>query len=223
VALTPPLLEAKNLFRFFHSGDDETLALQGVSLTVSAGELVVVTGPAGSGKSTLLACMAGLDDPDGGSVWVEGTRLSRRPEAERTALRLRTIGMLFQSGNLFEHLTVCQNLALVQRLAGAEEPERIDSLLTWVGLRGRRAAYPSQLSGGEAARAGLAVALANRPRLVLADEPTGEVDSLTEQRLLDLFRAFVRDGAGAVIVTHSPSVTAAADRRVSLLDGRLVG
>jgi putative ABC transport system ATP-binding protein len=216
------LLEAKSLYRFFHSGDDETLALKGVSMSVTAGELVVVTGPAGSGKSTLLACLAGLDDPDGGSVWIEGARLSRRPEAERSAIRSRTIGMLYQSGNLFEHLTVRQNVALPQRLLGATDPTHIDSVLTWLGLLGRQDAFPSQLSGGEAARAGLAVALANRPRLVLADEPTGEVDSTSEMRLLDRLRGLVEDGAGVLVVTHSTMVTAVADRQISLLDGRVV-
>lgn len=222
MALTSALLEAKSLYRFFHSGDDETLALKGVSMSVTAGELVVVTGPAGSGKSTLLACLAGLDDPDGGSVWIEGARLSRRPEAERSAIRSRTIGMLYQSGNLFEHLTVRQNVALPQRLLGATDPTHIDSVLTWLGLLGRQDAFPSQLSGGEAARAGLAVALANRPRLVLADEPTGEVDSTSEMRLLDRLRGLVEDGAGVLVVTHSTMVTAVADRQISLLDGRVV-
>src|ERR1700716_396254 len=108
-----PPLEATDLYRFYHAGDDETLALRGVSLSVAAGEVVAVTGPSGSGKSTLLACLAGVDEPDGGPAQVAGARRPRRPEAERAALRLRAIGLLLQSGNLVDHLTVRENVALV--------------------------------------------------------------------------------------------------------------
>ena len=111
------LLDARDLYRFYHAGDDETLALRGVSISVDAGEMVAITGPSGSGKSTLLACLAGLDEPDAGVVNIEGERLSRRPEAERAAVRARAIGVLFQSGNLVEHLSVAQNVMLAQRLA----------------------------------------------------------------------------------------------------------
>ena len=119
-----PALDASSIYRFFHAGDEETLALQGVSLTVCRGELVAVVGPSGSGKSTLLACLAGLDEPDGGRVLVEGERLSRRPEPERAALRAGRIGVLFQSGNLLDHLTVAQNVVLAQRVAGRPSPTR---------------------------------------------------------------------------------------------------
>jgi putative ABC transport system ATP-binding protein len=216
------LLDARSLHRFFHAGDEETLALQGVSLSVAAGELVAVTGPSGSGKSTLLACLAGLDDPDGGSVWVAGTRISRRSEAERSAIRARTIGILFQSGNLLDHLTVDQNLALVQRLAGRPDRDWLAFLLESVGLASRRHAHPSELSGGESARAGLAVALANKPRLVLADEPTGEVDSANEERLLVLLRSLAKEELAILVVTHSAAVAASADRTIELLDGKVV-
>lgn len=166
-------VEAHSLYRFFHAGDDETLALRGVSMTVAPGEMVAVTGPSGSGKSTLLACLAGLDEPDGGTVRVAGERMSRRPEPERAALRARHIGVLFQSANLLEHLSVEENLVLAQRLAGGPDAGCRQRLLDHLGLAGRRGARPSQLSGEEAALAGLAVALANDPALVLADEPTG--------------------------------------------------
>ena len=119
-----PVLEADRLFRFFHVGEEETLALRGVTLAVEPGELVAVTGPSGSGKSTLLACLAGLDEPDGGTVKVTGKVMSRRPETERAALRARAIGMLFQSANLFEHLSLDRNLALSQSLAGRPDRER---------------------------------------------------------------------------------------------------
>jgi putative ABC transport system ATP-binding protein len=216
------VLEAQSLYRFFHAGDDETLALQGVSLSVAAGEVVAVVGPSGSGKSTLLACLAGVDEPDGGTVRVAGTRLSRRPESERAALRRRTIGLLFQSGNLIDHLTVRENVVLVQRLAGLPSRGRADLLLDLLDLGGRERARPSQLSGGELARAGLAVALANDPTVLLADEPTAEVDAETERRLLGLLKAVAMRGAAVVVVTHSGAVAASADRTLEMLDGRLV-
>jgi len=219
MAVMTAALEASDLYRFFHAGDEETLALRGVSLRVEAGEMIAVTGPSGSGKSTLLACLAGLDEPDGGMVRVAGQAVSRRSESERAALRARHIGMLFQSANLLEHLTVDQNVALAQRLVGGPDAARRARLLGDLGLGDRACSYPSQLSGGEAARAGLAAALANDPAVVLADEPTGEVDSTTESRVLDLLRRRARDGGAVVIVTHSPAVAAAADRTIELADG----
>ena len=216
-----PVVEAVDLYRFFHAGDDETLALRGVSLRLHAGEVVAVTGPSGSGKSTLLACLAGLDEPDGGTVRVAGELMSRRPEAERSALRARHVGMLFQTGNLVDHLSVEENIELVQRLAGGVDRARVTALLAEVGLLERRAASQSALSGGEAARAGLAVALANQPSLVLADEPTGELDQASADRIMDLLRAHAAAGAAVLLVTHNPMVAALADREISLLDGRV--
>jgi len=217
-----PAIEARDLYRFFHAGGEETLALRGVSLSVAAGEVVAVVGPSGSGKSTLLACLAGLDEPDGGTVLIAGETMSRRPEFERADLRARCIGMLFQSANLLEAFTVEANVALAQGLAGKHDPERRAALLADLGLAGRAGAFPAELSGGEAARAGLAVALANDPAVILADEPTGEVDGPAEAAVLALLRARADAGAGVVIVTHSPAVAAAADRTVALLDGRVV-
>ena len=216
-----PVLEARDLYRFYHTGDEETLALRGVSLTVDAGEIVAVVGPSGSGKSTLLACLAGLDEPDGGTVLVAGEVLTRRSEQVRAGLRARRIGMLFQSANLLDTFTVEANVALAQRLNGQRDAERRATLLAELGLATRARAYPAELSGGEAARAGLAVALANDPILILADEPTGEVDSVAEGAVLTLLRARAEAGAGVLIVTHSPAVSAAADRTVALLDGRV--
>ena len=217
-----PALDASSLYRFFHAGEEETLALQGVSLTVGRGELVAVVGPSGSGKSTLLACLAGLDEPDGGRVLVEGERLSRRPEPERAALRARRIGVLFQSGNLLDHLTVAENVVLAQRVAGRPNPARAAGLLEALGLARRAHARPAELSGGETARAGLAVALANDPAVVLADEPTGELDSASETRVLDLLWAHAAAGGAVVVATHSPAVAAAAARTLHLRDGRVV-
>ncbi len=217
-----PALRAEELYRFFHVGEEETRALRGVSVTVRAGEMVAVTGPSGSGKSTLLACLAGLDDPDGGMVWIGDTPMSRRPEPERARLRAQQVAMLFQSANLIGHLSVEANMALVQGLAGRSDAAERAGLLQTLGLASRASALPGELSGGEAARAGLAVALVNGASVVLADEPTGEVDDVNEGRVLGLLRQRAEAGAAVVVVTHSPAVAAAADRIVALEDGRVV-
>jgi putative ABC transport system ATP-binding protein len=216
------LLEADSLYRFFHAGDDETLALQGVSLAVDAGEVVAVTGPSGSGKSTLLACLAGLDEPDGGMVRINGERLSRRSEEQRATVRAQRIGMLFQQANLVSHLTVAANCLLAQRLAGSSLPASwVAVVLERCGLATRAHARPGQLSGGELARAGLAVALANDAKVLLADEPTGELDTVTARRVLDLLHDRAAEGSAVVIVTHSPEVAARAHREIGLRDGRV--
>jgi putative ABC transport system ATP-binding protein len=216
------VLEAFDLYRFYHTGEDETLALRGVSLHVDAGETVVVMGPSGSGKSTLLSCLVGLDEPDGGHVELVGRRLTRKPEAERAAMRAAEIGILLQSRNLFEHLSVADNMRLQMRLARKLDKQRLERLIDLVGLTHRRQARPSQLSGGEAARAGLAVALSSDPKVLLADEPTGEVDAETERDILRLFASRRQNGGATLIVTHSDALAAHADRVIRLLDGRIV-
>ena len=218
----PPALEARELYRFYHIGDDETQALRGVSMAFNPGEIVAVVGPSGSGKSTLIACLAGLDEPDGGFVYVNGERLSRRDEKSRTLMRARSIGILLQSGNLFDHLTVDQNIRLKLKLADRSEPSRIGEVLELVGIARRRHAYPTQLSGGEASRAGLAVALAPRPPILIADEPTGEVDTDTEHRLLALFEEQREAGGAVLLVTHSEAIAMRANRVIRLEDGRIV-
>jgi putative ABC transport system ATP-binding protein len=236
-AETGPLVDGREIYRFFHAGDDETFALRGVSISVRAGELVAVAGPSGSGKSTLLACLAGLDEPDGGHVVIAGRRITRRDEATRAGLRARWIGMLLQSGNLIEHLSVAQNIQAAQALVprapglgplswarrGHDSGTRHSAarLLDDVGLAARASARPSTLSGGEAARAALAVAMANDPPVLLADEPTGEVDRLAEARVLELLRGRADRGKAVLVVTHSESVAAAADRVVRMVDGRV--
>jgi putative ABC transport system ATP-binding protein len=216
------VLEANELYRFFHAGDDETLALRGVSLRVEAGEIVAVAGVSGSGKSTLLSCLAGLDEPDGGTVRILGCRLTRQPEAVRARIRGRSIGVLFQSSNLLAHLDLRANVLLAQRLAGRVDPARVDVLLRDLGLGERRHARPTELSGGELARAGLAVALANDPPLLLADEPTGELDTRTAREIVDLLRARARAGVAIIAVTHNAVMADLADHILELQDGRLV-
>ncbi len=216
------MLEVHEVYRFYRAGDEETLALRGVSLQVHAGETVAVVGPSGSGKSTLLSCLAGLDEPAGGSVSVNGVRLTHRPEAERARLRAASIGVLLQSGNLVDHLSVRDNVALVLRGAGRRSARRSAAeLLDQVGLAARADAVPRQLSGGEAARAGLAVALANDPPVLVADEPTGELDGDAERRVLDLLVSRAARGRAVLVVTHSPQVIAIADRVLTLRDGVL--
>lgn len=217
-----PAIEAIDLYRFFHSGEAETLALRGVTLSVECGEMVALTGPSGSGKSTLLACLAGLDEPDGGHVRLRGERLTRRPEAERARRRAAGIGILLQADNLFEELSVADNIRLQMQLAGRIDPARLGALLDRTGLKDRRDALPGSLSGGEAARAGLAVALAAVPAVLLADEPTGEVDAETEDHLITLLADQCKAGMAALIATHSPALAARADRMVRIADGRVV-
>ena len=216
-------LQARDLYRFFRTGDDETLALRGVSLTVQRGETVAVVGPSGSGKSTLLSCLAGLDEPAGGTVTVGGERVNHRPEADRARIRARRIGILMQSRNLLPHLNVRANIRLTQ-LASDQDDRRYnpDELLEQVGLSDRGRAVPQELSGGELARAGLAVALANDPDIVLADEPTGELDGQSEQQILSLLRERAADGTSLLVVTHSAEVVRIADRVISLQDGAVL-
>ncbi len=214
-------LDAHELYRFFHIGDDETAALRGVSLQLSAGEIVALTGPSGSGKSTLLSCVTGLDEPDGGHVEVAGQRMTRRSEAERSRIRAANFGILLQSGNLFGHLTVEQNVRLQMLLAGKPDEKRIGFLLENVDLSHRARAFPAQLSGGETARAGLAVALAADPPILVADEPTAEVDRDTESRLIDHFEARREAGLATLLATHSKGLAQRADRIIRLKDGRI--
>ena len=230
-------LVAYDLYRFYHAGDDETLALRGVSLAVAAGETVVISGPSGSGKSTLLSCLAGLDDPDGGSVRVNGKQMSRRPERDRARLRNQFLGVIYQQWNLLSHLTVAQNVAVVRALAQRQPREdrqergrlgRLDGLvpvrelLDSLAIGHRSDAYPATLSGGEAARAALAVALAAQPVALIADEPTGELDRDTEATVLDVLTDQAHRGLAVVVASHSRSVEGRADRVLRLHDGSVV-
>lgn len=218
-----PVLDAQGLHRFFRRGGEEVAALRDVSVTLLPGELVAVVGPSGSGKSTLLNMLAGLDDPDGGSVQVGGRQLSHESATVQARMRGELIGVLTQASGLVEHLDVLDNL----RLAGsfrAQPPTvtELNSLLASVQLWEQSHSRPSTLSGGETARANLAVALAGRPRVLLADEPTAEVSTAEEASLLRLIRALQPADGATLLVTHSPGVAAAADRTIELVDGRIV-
>lgn len=224
------VLEARGLHRFYRRGDEEIPALRDVSLRVAPGEMVAVVGPSGSGKSTLLNLLAGLDDPDGGSVWVGGERFSHRGPAAQARLRGRRIGVLTQGSGLVDHLTVLGNVRLAASFRRGEDsdgarpggrPESPEVLLRQLGIGGRGQGRPSTLSGGETARANLAVALAGGPLVLLADEPTAEVSRDEEAAILALLRR-VRPATGAtVVVTHSQTVAGAADRVLEMIDGKL--
>ena len=212
-------LEARGLHRFYRRGGHEVGALLDVSLTCQAGETVAVTGPSGSGKSTLLGLLAGLDDPDGGVVHVAGERLSHRNPTVSARLRARHIGVLTQSSGLLGHLNVLENVRFAASLRDGSGPSP-EELLEGLGLQAVRRSTTRTLSGGETARAGLAVALAGAPAVLLADEPTAEVSSEEESTVLDLLRTWRPNDGATVIVTHSAAVASQADRIVHLLDGR---
>lgn len=219
--LPAAVLEAHGLHRFFRRGGEEVAALRDVSITMSPGELVAVIGPSGSGKSTLLNLLAGLDDPDGGSVRVAGRQLSHESPSNQARLRGELIGVLTQTSGLVEHLDVLDNLRLAASFrATGSSTQELSSLLESVQLADRGHARPSTLSGGETARANLAVALAGGPRLLLADEPTAEVSTAEESVLLALLRQLEPSDGATLLVTHSPGVAEAADRIVHLVDGR---
>jgi putative ABC transport system ATP-binding protein len=211
-------LDARGLHRFYRRGGSEVPALLDVSVTCEPGETLAVTGPSGSGKSTLLGLLAGLDDPDGGAVHVGGERISHRTAAQAARIRRTHVGVLTQSSGLLGHLSVRDNVRFAGSLSGRDEA---DALLEVLGLRDVARSLPRTLSGGATPRAGLAVALAGAPTVLLADEPTGEVSRPEEDLLLQAI-ADLRPADGAVVVvTHSSRVATWADRVVHLVDGRV--
>ena len=212
-------LEAHGLHRFYRRAGTEVAALLDVSLSCEPGETVAVTGPSGSGKSTLLSLLAGLDEPDGGIVHVAGQRMSHLTPAASARLRARRIGVLTQTSGLLDHLSVLGNVRFAASLRHGSGPGP-DQLLDGLGLQAVRNSFPRTLSGGETARAGLAVALAGGPCVLLADEPTAEVSAQEEDSILDLLREWRPPHGATVVVTHADAVAARADRVLHLLDGR---
>jgi putative ABC transport system ATP-binding protein len=199
-------------------------ALRGVSLAIEPGEYVAIAGPSGSGKSTLLHLLGGIDAPSSGTIALEGRRLDRLRDRELTRLRLTRIGFVFQRFHLLPVLTAAENVELPMAEAGLgrrERQVRARELLDYVGLADRAAHRATQLSGGEMQRVAIARALANRPVLLLADEPTGELDHETGEEILGLFRRINRDGATLVVVTHDERLAAQASRVIHMQDGRI--
>jgi ABC-type lipoprotein export system ATPase subunit len=221
-----PVIVANGLYHIYRDAEVETVALRGAGLALTPASWTSVIGPSGSGKSTLLHVLAGLLAPSGGSVLLDGEDLTRLPAAERARRRRRDIGVVLQRDNLHPLLDVEGNIALPLRLDGRPPREvraRVEWLLEQVGLPDRRHHRPAQLSGGEAQRVAVAVALAPRPRVLLADEPTGELDEAAAAAVLDLLDALRgREGAAVLTVTHNPQVAERADRRLVMRDGLVV-
>jgi ABC-type lipoprotein export system ATPase subunit len=219
------VMEAHGLYHIYRETDVETIALRGAGLVLEPATWTSVMGPSGSGKSTLVYVLAGLVEPTGGSVVVDGEDITRLPSAERARWRRKRIGVVLQRDNLHPLLDVADNIELPLRLEGRSRREirkRVDELLDEVGLADRRRHRGGQLSGGEAQRAAIAVALAPEPQVLLADEPTGELDEATASGVLDLLGSLrTREGASVLTVTHNPQVAERADRRLTMRDGNL--
>lgn len=204
-----PTLELRGISKAYTNGRQ---VLSDLSYTLAAGEYVAIMGDSGVGKSTLLNLIAGLDAPETGQIWVDGVALSARDDDAATILRRRHFGFVFQAFHVLPHLTLLQNVALPLLLNGLPL-DRAKEMLTAVGLKDREQDFPRQLSGGELQRVAIARALVHRPRLILADEPTGNLDPDTAQEILQLMRAEIKaNGAAGIIVTHSQAAAATADR-----------
>ncbi len=222
VSTAEPLVRLQDVFKIYREGTTETVALRGASLDLPRGLLTSMVGPSGSGKSTLLSIIAGLALPSAGQVMLEGQDLSRLDEAARARIRAQRIGVVFQSGNLIPFLSALENVQLAQALS--EKPRRngraAQDLLGEVGLGKRLQHRPRQLSGGEVQRVAVAVALANEPDLLLADELTGELDSATAEQVIGLLAEIWRQRHTTILlVTHNPELAARADHRLRLVDG----
>ena len=218
------VVELEHVSRSFRRGDEVVLALADLSLNLNAGEMAALVGPSGCGKSTALNIVAAVDRPDSGSVRVCGVDVSCATEDELVTLRRRSIGMVFQAFHLVPHLTVEENIALPLALDHRRDSARVAELIDRVGLDHRRRHYPSELSGGEQQRTAVARALVHRPRVLVADEPTGTLDSRTGAGVVALLDELRRgEQAALLLATHDAQVAAFADRVLELADGRVVG
>ncbi|MEO3810451.1 ABC transporter ATP-binding protein, partial [Sphaerisporangium sp. B11E5] len=221
-----PLVTVEGLRKVYRTGPKEVVALRDVSFTVNPGELVAVRGRSGSGKTTLLNQVGGLDRPDAGRVVVAGHVVTDLPESDLLRLRRDVIGFVFQSFGLIPVLSAAENVGVPMRLTRTPVPDRearIKMLLAMVGLDQHANQRPYELSGGQQQRVAVARALANRPRLIVADEPTGQLDSQTARQIMQLLRAVVRsEGVTALVATHDPALLSLADRVLELHDGTLI-
>ena len=222
-----PVVEVTDLVREFSTGTTTIRAVDGINFRVDPGELVAVRGRSGSGKTTLLSLVGTLDRPSQGSVRVTGLPVSEMAERDLVAFRRRTIGFIFQAFGLLPILSAAENVEIPLRLVAAEpraRDARVAELLELVGLAGRANHRPHELSGGEQQRVAIARALANRPRLLLADEPTGQLDSHTGRDIMALIRSIIRtEGTTAIVATHDPALIDLADRVLELRDGKVIG
>jgi putative ABC transport system ATP-binding protein len=217
-----PVLEAKNLAKTYETGGAKVLGLRGVDISIERGEFVAIMGPSGCGKSTLLNLLAGLDRPTAGEVWLDGERIDGLSETDLARLRRRKVGVVFQFFNLVPTLSAVENVELPLLLVGRRRREArrsANELLSELGIAEKQGAAPAELSGGQQQRVALARALANSPDVVLADEPTGNLDSAATRDVLGLFREARGRGQTLLLVTHDASVASAADRVITLRDG----
>jgi len=219
------LIHLEGLTKVFYSDDIETHALDGVHLDIDEGEYVAIAGPSGCGKSTLLAILGLLDGPTSGQYTLNGTPVAQIAISERARIRNREVGFIFQSFNLIGDLTVEENVDLpltYRKMPGPERRKRVQQALERVGMSHRMRHYPAQLSGGQQQRVAVARAIVGGPSIVLADEPTGNLDSRNGEAVMTLMRELNRDGATICMVTHDPRYARHADRTVHLFDGRVV-
>jgi putative ABC transport system ATP-binding protein len=219
------IIETRDLTKVYGSNGNAVHALRGIDLTIGQGEFVALIGPSGSGKSTLMAILGCLDLPTGGSYELDGQRVEGLAGAELAAIRNEKIGFVFQQYNLLPKATIVRNIELPMLYAGVPRKERRQralELLARVGIPDKANALPGELSGGQRQRVSIARALANRPALLLADEPTGALDTKTGEEVLTLFRELHEQGNTVVLVTHDPGIAARAERRVVLCDGLIL-
>jgi len=219
-----PLVELRNVSKIYRLGEEEIRALDDVTLDIDEGEFISIIGPSGSGKSTLMHILGCLDSPTKGTIHLDGVMIQNASARELAAIRNRKIGFVFQFFNLLPKLNVMQNVELPMIYSGIgskERRERSMGALESVGLANRARHRPSQLSGGQQRRAAIARALVNNPRIVFADEPTGNLDSHTGEAILQLFRKLSQEGRTIVLVTHDPEIAAVTPRRIEIRDGKI--
>lgn len=219
------LIHLEGVTKVFYTDEVETHALAGVHLEIKNGEFLSIAGPSGCGKSTLLSILGLLDSPSDGQYWINKQAVAKLSLAERTRIRNREIGFIFQAFNLIGDLTVFENVELpltYRSMPSAERKKRVQEVLERVGMAHRMKHYPSQLSGGQQQRVAVARALVGQPSILLADEPTGNLDSKNSEAVMELLRQLHREGATICMVTHDPRYASIADRSIHLFDGRIV-
>jgi len=221
MSVREPLIVADTLARVYRRGREEIRALDNVSFDIARGEFVAITGPSGAGKTTLLNILGCMDRPTSGALRICGREVQNLTEGEQTHLRRSEIGFVFQHFGLIPTLTVAENVVLPSLFARKSNRGRIEELLQRVGLAARRSHRPHELSGGEMQRVAIARALVNSPKLVLADEPTGNLDSGTGDSIIELFQTLNAQGLTIIVVTHNETMAGAAQRRLALWDGKL--
>jgi putative ABC transport system ATP-binding protein len=219
------LIRLEGVTKVFYTDEVETHALSGVHLEIRKGEFLSVAGPSGCGKSTMLSILGLLDSPTEGNYWINNQPVAGLSLSDRTRIRNREIGFIFQAFNLIGDLTVFENVELpltYRSMASSERKKRVQEVLERVGMAHRKKHYPSQLSGGQQQRVAVARALVGQPSILLADEPTGNLDSKNSEAVIDLLRQLHREGATICMVTHDPRYASIADRTIHLFDGRIV-